>query len=151
MKKYVIPAMILLLSVFLFGLLVRSYFGVLEFPGVVPDRCSFPDNLSCNDFLIKTEPPSISILIKNNNEFDIDILNVVASGPGITGICIYPLDALPLQLKKSEEKLLTISPCAFSSPNKKYKYVINISYVPSGNLNNVDIKSIVGEIFAKKY
>ena len=110
-----------------------AYFGVLSPDNLLPEKCSFPIQLSCSDFLVGNK--GISLILQNGGGRDMRIESVTFGGEALSGDCsLVNLDA---EVYNGETvTLFADDPAGCHFVNKgrgKNRYNINLSYTWLGS------------------
>ena len=122
-----------------------AYFGVLSPSTLLPEKCTFPIQLSCTDFSIASA--QITLILQNGAGRDMQVYSVNASSDALTGgPCT---SATSVVLRNGAQSTFTLASCTFSDTGRdKNRYAINLSY---SWLDSPTVKhAINGELLAKK-
>ncbi len=132
-----------------------AYFGVLTPETFLPEKCTFPIQLGCQDYRVTTAttPDSITLVLSNGAGRDMRIQRVAVSGAAINDgaagldVCV---DATAQDVTNGQQKTFTAATadCVLTNTGKsKNKYNITVLY------NWIDSPGIAhtmsGELLAK--
>ncbi len=89
-----------------------AYFGVLSPSTLLPEKCTFPVGLMCNDFYVGLEPGgqnTVQLMLQNGAGRDILIRGATARGDALEGACTTLFvggaggDGMPTSLDECKE------------------------------------------------
>jgi len=116
-----------------------SYFGVLNFDMLLPERCVLPAGITCLDFKMSTS--SATVALKNNFGETITLDKItVARKDGIS--CS---NSTPIFLKNNDKTTVIISNCNNGDSGKRFNGDISVDYTKEKLLSH----SVKGSIQAK--
>ena len=130
-----------------------AYFGVLDPSNVLPDKCTFPISLTCDDFLVSTSQ-GVRLSVINNAGKGMTVTGASAAGPGIQGVCATAV--APGLIAQGTSSSLNITTdgatvpgtCTFINTGKrKDKYTITVNYSLEGSTFQ---KSLTGDLLSKR-
>lgn len=139
-----------------------AYFGVLDPSNVLPDKCTFPVTLTCDDFLVNTQGISLNVINNAGKGITISRVNVTSTAlnvaPGETGWCSTNVAPGTIATGDNVNLLMTMTdsdddggiddPCTFAATGKqKDKYSVKVHYVLEGS--NFE-KTLGGELLSKR-
>lgn len=126
-----------------------SYFGVLSPATLLPEKCTFPVQISCVDHSVGGT--TIILSLQNGAGRDMLIRHVNASSEAISGAPLIPCEyAAPAntRLINGAKGSYTMVSCPFSDTGRdKNRYIINFSY--SWTDNPTITHTLPGELFAR--
>ena len=118
-----------------------TYFGVLSPSRLLPNRCSFGPEISCEEFSFQA-PATVKFRFKNNlgtsADFDISLESV--DGYGQDGTCGGPFT---IGAGKVQEAVCTLVPGGFPS-DEKIKMLVYMNYTKLGGSYKTPV---YGEIY----
>ncbi len=139
----VILGLLLLLLIFIGTM---AYFGTMNPDSMLPEKCSFPIQLSCNDFSVTSN--RVIVTITNGAGRDMIINKATVTSSAIKGEkCEKDYSTSPIELKNGARETIQVEKClAQNTGQSKNRYDVILDY----NWADNSVKhQITGEISAK--
>ncbi len=104
-----------------------AYFGVISPSSLLPEKCTFPVQLSCSDFVVSDV--GSMIVVQNGAGRDMIIESLAIEGENIYGTCAQQLNLNVRNREKAELFVASPIECAFSeSGRSKQHYDLVVTY-----------------------
>ena len=134
-----------------------AYFGVLSPSGLLPERCNFGAEISCNkDFMLvkQSKTDTIQMRLQNNAGSAITVTAVAVTSDRAVGTCTAKIDDAPIPEAgtswTSGNTITLTADCTTGDgliENEKVKFNIEIDYFPSSAGSSYK-KTVLGDLFA---
>ena len=122
------------------------YFGIFDFSGYLPQKCTFPSQFKCLDFSL--EKNQVRLKLINNLGEDVDVTSLQITNDATPSISCTPLS--PFSWLHSTEKEILFTSCSAGGylPGERVELRITITYYAI-NTPSRPMHVINGKIYGK--